>query len=267
MITLLLSLLACGPAPPPAPAPESVEVLLDFGPLYGGLSSGSVVDRRLVEPGLLHRVRLEGGALGLFREDTAVEGWTRRVLLGGLGSLGSTVIGPDWPAPHAAEEAVVDEASAWLRELRFVAGREPVAVVLSPSDESGRHAVSIRLSDDERSLCPPDLSLEVDYVELHAVLQRARDRAVVAVWQEVAVVDAEADLVVRASLPDPAIWPALACEAVTRLHTAEVQPRLGGADFDRTAEQLLGLALSSLTREGVDLEALVAPAEAAAKEP
>ena len=253
---ILPLLLACGPQPPPpAPAPQTVEVLIDFGTLYGGLSSSGVVNHSLVEPGLLSRVQVEDASLDLFAEDTGVVSWTRALLLNAFTSQGSVVLGPGW----SGEEGSTPEATAWLRNVRFVPGEESVEVVVGPPGDEGRVAISMRQSKDEASLCPAELTLPVAYVELHATLQRARDQALVAVWHELAVVKVEAELSGRFTLPDPALAPEAFCAGVVAVHQQAVLPEITGADFEGTGALALRMALAGLTSRELGLEALTGP--------
>ena len=228
---MLLFLFACQPTLPPAPAPKSAEIRLDYSHLYGGLSTISVVDHNLTEPELLQRVRVEASTLSTMREDTSVEPWTRRVLLSSLSQDGALILGP----------TVGDDQppTLLLRDVHFGSGTDTLDAVVQPHPTEDRYLVGLRNSPKSESLCPPSLQLVLPYVALHGTAQRA-DGVVVAVWHKVIIPTVDAQ---RAQITVE-IDPDQLCSLVPTLLAQEPDLQPSSQEYMSAAQHLMRLALA-----------------------
>ncbi len=174
---------------------------VDYGPLFGGVSSSGLLDKDQVGPHLMDRVEVEPQTLSVLSPDTGVDVVTRRLLLEALRKHGSRVIAAA-PLELAPELAARDRPTALLWGLRFAVGHDDVEVVVQRRKKKDRPpAVRIRTSPKERSLCGPHAKVGLDYIELIATVQRAEDRSLVAAWHELGAVDLHHDAVREIELP------------------------------------------------------------------
>jgi len=224
-------------------------VTIHYAGIFGSRSSLSIFDRRLVTPPLMDRILVEPALLRTSAEPADVEVWTRRLLLGKLGTNGSVIIGPPYangaPEPIGGLPDDVDRPTALLREARFVSSKEDIPICVNPAGE-GRYVVDIRPAPDAPSLCPKDLTLELGYVELQGIVQRMDDDAVVAVIHEVALLEGPEQLSATATLPHPQQDTTGFCRAVAQLFDSEMSFRPTDDRYGRAALTVLDLAFDPL---------------------
>ena len=227
---MLMFFLACQPTPPPVAVPETAEFRLDYSPLYGGLSTISVVDQQLTTPELLQRVRVEASTLSTMREDTSVEPWTRRVLLSSLSEHGALILGP----PVGDDQ----EPTLLLRDVHFGSGTDTLDAVLQPHPTEDRLLVSLRGSPKSESMCAPSLQVELPYVALHGTAQRA-DGVIVAIWHKVMIPEVDAQ---RAQITVQST-PSELCSLIPKLLDQETDLQPSSQEYIETAKHLMRLSL------------------------
>ena len=245
---ILFSCAAPQVSAPSRPTAAPTEVV-DFRGVFGGRSSQSIYDPRGLEPGLMKRVLVEPQLLAHDDPKKGIEDWTRRKLFQSLGRRGSLVIGPP---PTRAASTTSGEASAapgsttpsvTLRNVQFVSGHDDLAMHVTRG-QTGRW--NVRLGGARASDCPSGFEVTVPFVQLRAQVQRLSDHAIVAVLNEVAVLEAPRTTTVTVALPPPRDDPKAFCNAVRA--AVQAAPGVSGDDvrFDGAARAVLETGLGPL---------------------
>ncbi len=203
-------------------------VQVDYSSIFGGRSSRSIYDPRVTKAGLMDRVMVEPSLLSKDDPKMGVEGWTRRRLLQALGQRGALVV--------ASGPKVQERPTASLRNIRFVSGKDDVRVRVERGERPGTFSVLLRNAHDEPSLCPPELSLAMSFVILRGQVQRVKDGAIGADFQELVLLKPPAETTVQARLPQNG--PAF-CEGIVHLY--EETPGLARSNerYERAAKDAL----------------------------
>ncbi len=223
-------MIACASSPK-APAPqvklEPPLVQVDFSAIFGGRSSRSIYDPRVTQSGLMDRVMVEPSLLAKDDAKEGVEGWTRRKLLQALGQKGALVV--------TSGPRVQERPTAVLRNIRFVSGKDDVRVRLERGEGPGTFRVLLRNAHDEPSLCPRALSLAMGFVILRGQVQRVKDGAIGADFQELVLLQPPSETTVKARLPQGAAL----CKAIVQLY--EETPGLARSNprYERAAKDAL----------------------------
>lgn len=227
---MVIFLFACQPTLPPVSVPETAEFQLDYSPLYGGLSTISVVDQALTTPDLLQRIRVEASTLSTMREDTSVEPWTRRVLLSSLSEQGALILGP----PAGDDQA----PTLLLRDVHFGSGSDTLDAVLQPHPAEDRLLVSLRGGPKSESMCSPSLKVTLPYVALHGTAQRP-DGVVVAIWHKVMIPEVDKE---RVQITVQSTSSQL-CALVPTLLDQETELQPSSQEYINTAKHLMRISL------------------------
>ncbi len=225
------------------PTPESaptVQRSIDLGALFGSRSTSSAFDLRFVVPGLMDRIQVEAELLTPGADGSQTELWTQRALLGRLSGHESVLVatGPDGAAPEPPPTAA-------LRDVVFLSGHDSFGVVVSRGVEELLH-VEIRSSPDEESLCPPDLEVELGYVQLQGTLLSLPGGEVAGLLYEVMLIPASSSTLVAAELPDEVADPPGFCAALARLLTTAEELERSDLSFRRAAESVLSGGIEPL---------------------
>jgi len=248
------------------------EATLDFSGIYGGFSGQSFYDPRLIDDALMDRVLFEPGVLEEEESDGRIEVWTRTHLLRWLLEQESIVHAPPLaaeadPRRPCPEGGCGDPApTAVLHHLRFISAIDAFDIVvfargLSPSIRSEGEAaddetetpaptpeylIQIRQSPDQPSLCGPDLSLDLGFVQLQAIVQRLLDDALVAQVNELQLLEGPPDRQVPVSLPAPSEDPAGFCAGVRAVYEGTDVLLPSDAAFGSAATRILSRGLGRL---------------------
>ncbi len=249
---------ACAVAPRPAtppkpnqPAPTpKLAYQVDFRRVFGGHSSTSLYDFRVVDQTLMARVMVETELLSNVDQKT-MEPWLRRRLLEAMGGRGSMLVasplapGVDPRHPCPAGGCYIPAPTAVLRHARFVSSKDGVSVRVHPP-EGDRVVVSLWDDPDAPSVCGSDYKLTVGFVELQGVLHRLLDGAVAANIEELALVEPppKPDLTVRA--PDATLDPAAFCSVLRIAFETQRDFAFSDHRYDTAAHTVLNAALLPL---------------------
>ena len=254
LTALTCALCSCASPPrPPAAVPASTAEVIEFAGVFGGRSSQSIYDPRGLQPKLMDRVLVEPSLLAHDDPKKGIEDWTRRKLFQSLGRRGSLVIGP--PLPASAHQPPVERApsgrppaaSVSLRNVRFVSGHDDLAMHVTRGRD-GHWRVG--LGAHARSECPSAFEVNVPFVQLRAQVQRLSDDAIVAVLNEVAVLDPPRTTTVTAALPAPEDDRKAFCDAVAAAIRRAPGVSGGDARFDAAAQAVLETGLAPLYVKG-----------------
>ena len=147
----------------PVEAPP-VRVTFDVAGLHPVGSARSVVDVRGIAHGALAKVHVDPAVL-LGGGGTNVEPWLGRRLFA-------------WLVQRVAEvRAVADGSTVSLVGTRFVRVTEHPAVSVERGDD-GVLSIAYRATRDQPSLCAPDLTIAVEWVQFEAALVTSTGRSV-----------------------------------------------------------------------------------------
>jgi len=205
------------PAPPP-----TIHLKLDYRLVFGGRSSSSLYEVRVIDPQLMARVMLEPAVLDDGAEQKPVEAWTRHRLMEGLATRGSLLIAPPLVAtvdprqPCPVGGCYSPPPTAVLHNLRFVSGKDDIRVRVD-APVNGGVTLALWENDKQTSVCGGDFKLKQGFVELLGHVQRISDGALAATIHEVVLLEAPVQAVIEADVPDPAHDAAAFCASVGAL--------------------------------------------------
>ena len=207
------------------------EAVLDFGGLYGGVSTQSLWDESVIEPGLMDRLLIEPGVLEVEEADGPIEVWTRGSLLQWLIMNNVLVIGA--PLPAAADPTSPcpeggcrdPSPTAALRALRLVSVTDSFGVVVEEMSPSGVH-IRIRRHPGEKSVCSEELRMELGFVQFNGYVQRMADGALAGQFRELEFLSGPKDSRISIDLPDRAMEPDAFCAGVEQayVHSPKLLP-------------------------------------------
>lgn len=243
-LVLAQALIGCAtPQVVPAPiAPPPTAQTVDFANVFGGRSSGSIYDLRVAKSTTMQRVLLEPQALSIDDAAKGMESWTRRKLIQTLGQKGSTVLAPP-PASCAPGGCYDADPTAALRNLQLVSARDDVKVRVTRNEDTGHLEVALHRNLEDPSLCPKGFTVKIGFVQLLGQVQSLPKGEIVAVFQELALLDAPQSTTVQVTLPDPSESPQAFCSTIAEVFEAVPGLAVDDERYERAARDVLRVAL------------------------
>jgi hypothetical protein len=263
--------------PPAFPAPALRATTLGFSGVYGGTSSGSVYDKRVIDSSLMDRVLFEPGVLEEENPEGRVEAWTRLHLLRWLISREALLhvaplpaaMDPRAPCPEGGCGEPVP--TAVLHHLRFVSAVDEFHVVVVPAgsfltpvlsaegeadrdslepsssvDATARYEVELRQDPKQPSLCEPEMGLQLGFAQIQVIVQRLADGALAAQVSEMVLLSGPKEPSIKLALPDPEEDRATFCRGIVAAYdeTEALQP--SDAGFVKAADLVLQKGMGRL---------------------
>ena len=247
---LIYVLVILGCVKQPSPSPKTVvtaemhKYTLNYGGLFDVRLSESMYDNRLLDPNIFQRVLFEPDIFHPDIDKTRVELWSRRLFLSKLGGKGALIIAPPLPASANPHQPCLPKGcyqpapTSVVRSLVFEMQDEEVEVIVS-QDKKQEINIALRLSDKDKSICPNDLKVRLEYIQLDALVHRYHDGATLALIHEIALLPAQEAGVVKQELPLFSQQPKAFCQAVANIFVKHPQLQASQSRQNEAANGIL----------------------------